>query len=153
MEYSSIELNDLPDEILLIIMKKLHNVEVLNSFMGVNKRFNRIAHDRTFTSHLSLMKRSWHCIIYNSLPDVVLDRFCSQILPEINHQINWLDLELTSIDRILRATNYPNLYEIGLYGIDIERALSVFLGKVFSSTHYLSLENNFVFHPCLPMIV
>ncbi|CAF1037020.1 unnamed protein product [Rotaria sp. Silwood1] len=109
MEYSSVKLNDLPDAILLIIMKKLHNVEVFNSFIGVNKRFNRIAHDRTFSSYLSLMKRSSHNSMYDPLSDSMFNQFCSQILPEIHHQINWLDLESTAMDRILLATNYLNL--------------------------------------------
>jgi hypothetical protein len=55
MEHSLIELGDLPDEILLILLKKLENIEVLNSLIGVNKRFSSIERDLTFTSHLSLM--------------------------------------------------------------------------------------------------
>ncbi|CAF3201428.1 unnamed protein product [Rotaria sp. Silwood2] len=97
--------------------------------MGVNKRFNRIAYDRTFTSHLSLMKRSSYKSMYDPLSDPILDRFCSKILPEIHHQINWLDLESTSMNRILRATNYPNLYGVGLYGIDIEGVVSLFIDE------------------------
>jgi hypothetical protein len=38
MEYSRIQLNDLPDEILMIIFKKLANADVLYSLSGVNKR-------------------------------------------------------------------------------------------------------------------
>ncbi|CAF4381930.1 unnamed protein product, partial [Rotaria sp. Silwood2] len=40
----------------------------------------------------------------------MLDRFCLQILPEIHYKIKWLDLESSSMERILLATNYPNLY-------------------------------------------
>lgn len=36
------QLNDLPDEILLLILKKLQNCEVLYSFHDVNQRFNRV---------------------------------------------------------------------------------------------------------------
>ncbi|CAF3198085.1 unnamed protein product [Rotaria sp. Silwood2] len=53
MEYSCSQLNDLPDE---IILKNLWNVEVLYSLIGINNRFNTIAHDSTFTSRLTLMQ-------------------------------------------------------------------------------------------------
>ncbi|CAF4661927.1 unnamed protein product [Rotaria sp. Silwood2] len=128
MKYSFIQLNDLPDEVLLIILKNFHNVEVLDSLIGVNKRLNIIAHDSIFTNHLTLYFLD-NCI--SPLPDPMLDRFCLQILPEIHHKIKWLNLESTSMERILLATNYPNLYGLGLYGIDVEKALSLFNGKLF----------------------
>ncbi len=108
MEHSSVELNDLPDEILIYILKKLYNVEVLYSLIGVNKRLNTIVHDPIFTSYLTFMI----CFSDGSidpLPDPILDRFCLQILLEIHHEIKWLNSELSSIERILLYTNYPNL--------------------------------------------
>ncbi|CAF4703120.1 unnamed protein product, partial [Rotaria magnacalcarata] len=56
MKHSLIQLNDLPDEILMIILKKLDNNEVFYSLIGVNKRLNTLVHDTIFTSHLTLMK-------------------------------------------------------------------------------------------------
>ncbi|CAF1049691.1 unnamed protein product [Adineta steineri] len=126
MKHLFVELNDLPDEILLNILKKLDNVEVLNSLIGINKRFNRIVHDPIFTSYLSLMKYSSNNSVHYALPDSILDQCCLQILPSIHHKINWLDLELTSIERILLATNYSNLNRLGLYNIDIDKAISIF---------------------------
>ncbi|CAF4574058.1 unnamed protein product [Rotaria sp. Silwood2] len=64
----------------------------------------------------------------SSHPDPILDRFCLQILPEIHHKIKWLNLESSSIERIL-VTNYPNLYGLGLYDVEIETALSLFMDK------------------------
>ncbi|CAF0910860.1 unnamed protein product [Rotaria sordida] len=123
MKYSFIQLNNLPDEILLIILKNLHNVEVLDSLIGVNKRLNTIAYDSIFTNHLTLYFMDKRI---SSLPDPMLDRFCLQILPEIHHKIKWLNLESTSMERILLAINYPNLHGLGLYGIDVEKAISLF---------------------------
>jgi hypothetical protein len=40
MKRSLVQLNDLPDEILMIILKKLDNDQVLYSLIGVNKRLN-----------------------------------------------------------------------------------------------------------------
>jgi hypothetical protein len=55
MEYSCIQLNDLPDEILMIILKKLNNLEILYSLIGVNKRSNKIVHDTIFTHGFCLL--------------------------------------------------------------------------------------------------
>ncbi len=129
MEYSFAQLNDLPDEILVIILKKLFNVEVLYSLIGVNHRLNTIAHDSIFTSHLTLMKYLSDDSI-DPLSAPILDRFRLEILPEIHDKIEWLNLESSSIERILLATNYPNLYGLGVYNINIEQAQSLFVGKI-----------------------
>ncbi|CAF1646068.1 unnamed protein product [Rotaria sp. Silwood1] len=65
----------------------------------------------------------------DSLPDPILDRFCLQILHEIHYKIQWLNLESSSMKRILLATNYPNLFGLGLYDIEIETALSLFIDE------------------------
>ncbi|CAF3245281.1 unnamed protein product, partial [Rotaria sp. Silwood2] len=57
----------------------------------------------------------------------MLDRFCLQILPAIHHHIKWLNLESSSMKSILRATNYPNLYGLGLFDIDTETARYLFV--------------------------
>ena len=61
----------------------------------------------------------------------MLDQFCLEILPSIHHKIKWLYLESTSMERILLATNYPNLYRLGIYKIQAERAVHLFSGKIF----------------------
>lgn len=129
MEDVSIKLNDLPDEILIFILRKLYDVDVLYSLIGVNKRLNTIAHDSIFTSHLTLTY--FLDDITYPLSDPMLERFCSQILPSIHHKIKWLNLEPTSMQRIL-ATNYPNLNGLGLYCIDVENAACLLTGKLFS---------------------
>ncbi|CAF2878107.1 unnamed protein product [Rotaria sp. Silwood2] len=129
MQRLFIQLDDLPDVILIYIFKKLYNVEVLYSLMGVNQRFNRIVHDTIFTRVLYLLK---YCPDDDStfpLPDPILDRFCSKILPEIGHQIETLFLERTSVERVLYATNYPNLNNLGLCDIDIKLAMSLFVDE------------------------
>ena len=100
MKYSCAELNDLPDEILLIIFKKLGNLEVLYSFQGVNERFNNIIHDPILTSRLSFPQLSFQKYIKKFSSDIILNRFCSQILPTIRTKIKWLDLESESMRNI-----------------------------------------------------
>ncbi|CAF1077709.1 unnamed protein product [Rotaria sordida] len=62
----------------------------------------------------------------NQLPDAVLDRFCLEILPKIHHKIEWLDVESSSIERILLLTNYSNLNGLRLYDLTSERARDFF---------------------------
>ncbi|CAF3121985.1 unnamed protein product, partial [Rotaria sp. Silwood2] len=125
MEHSYIQLNDLPDEILIYIFKKLTNAEVLYSLSGVNKRLNKIIYDSVFTNDLSLMMSTSNGLVY-SLSDLILDRFCSYILPSIHKKIQCLHLESLSMERILRGRNYPNLYGISLHNIQAKTAIDLF---------------------------
>ncbi|CAF3298072.1 unnamed protein product [Rotaria socialis] len=135
MENSFIQLNDLPDEILLTILKKLPNTDVLYSLIGVNKRLDTIVKDSIFTRYLTLMTP---CNDLSRITEPILNRFCVEILSEIRHKILWLNLELSSMDRILLSTNYPNLLGLALHKLIPEKASELFTGKIFS----LILLNN-----------
>ncbi|CAF4814343.1 unnamed protein product [Rotaria sp. Silwood1] len=124
-----VEFDDLPDEILIYIFKKLYNVEVLYSLMDVNQRLNRIVHDTIFTRDLYLLEYLPDNKTSSPLSDSILDQFCSKILPEIGHRIKTLYLEQTSMKRILHTTNYPNLNNLSLFHIDIETAMALFDDK------------------------
>jgi hypothetical protein len=128
MEHRCIQLADISDEILLLILKKLSNIEVLYSLIGVNIRFDKITRDPIFTNHLALVKRSANGDI-KSIDDPIFDRFYSEILPTIHHKINWLDLELLSMERVLLSIDYPNLYGLSLFNIEREPAVRLFSGK------------------------
>ncbi|CAF2059874.1 unnamed protein product [Rotaria magnacalcarata] len=136
MKYSCVELNNLPDEILLIIFKKLDNLEILHSFQGVNERFNKIIYDPIFTSRLSFPQLSFNKYIKKFSSDIILNRFCSHILPTIRTKITWLDLEAESMRNILDAADYPNLYALGLYNVEEETAKCLFTGKEISIVFY-----------------
>ena len=45
---------DLPDEIFLIIFKKMSTLDIFHSFENVNRRFNRLIVDSLFTRHLEI---------------------------------------------------------------------------------------------------
>ncbi|CAF1380874.1 unnamed protein product [Rotaria sp. Silwood1] len=130
MEHSCVQLNDLPDEVLLIIFKKLNNVKVLYSLMGINKRLDKILHDSIFTTNLTLLKYLLYDSIY-SLSNSMLDRYCVEILPKVNNKIKWLNLESSSMKRILLSAKYPNLFGLGIYNIEKETTLRLFTGKIF----------------------
>jgi hypothetical protein len=154
MEDLSIQLDDLPDEILIYIFKKLYNHEVLYSLMGVNQRLNRIVHDKMFTRDLCLLRYCSYDDSIIPLPDSTIDRCCSKILPDIGHQIESLFLERTSIERVLHATNYPNLNNLGLCDVNYNVAISLFGlsykfamppsdGKRFSFNFILEMNSSF----------
>ncbi|CAF4377732.1 unnamed protein product, partial [Adineta steineri] len=124
MKYSFIQLNDFPDEILIIILKELNNIEVLYSLLGVNKRLDSIVLDPIFTRKLTI-RRSFNGL--NQLFDTVIDRFCLEILLKIHHKIEWIDVESSSLERILLLTNYPNLNGLGLYDLTAEKARDFFI--------------------------
>jgi hypothetical protein len=137
---SSIQLTDLPDEILLIIFKKLANIELLYSLMDVDPRLDVILNESIFTNRLILFRFLSRRLVYRKslvpyyfypLLDPILDRFCERILPKINLKVRWLELESKSMERVLHAANYPNLFGVVIYNIKTERALQVFSGKIF----------------------
>jgi len=78
--HPSVNIVDLPEEILLHILKKLNNFDVLYSLVGVNKQLDRLACDIDFTRLVDLMT-----IELNRVTDLrgnaILDRFCMEILP------------------------------------------------------------------------
>jgi len=131
MKRLCVQLTDLSDEILLLLLKNLTNVEVLYSLRDVNKRLDKMVHDSIFTSNLALFNSFSNGDIY-PIPPLILDRFCSQILPKIHQKIKWPDLEPLSMERILLSANYPNLFGLGIYNIDKDTALNLFTGKIFS---------------------
>ncbi|CAF1397343.1 unnamed protein product [Rotaria sordida] len=167
MEHSRIQLDDLPDEIILIILKKLHNCDVLYSLIGVNKRLDSIANDSIFTSNLTLIspvKKRFETIgndafftrnltliksfdgLSCQFTDVILNRFCLEILPKINDKIERLNVESSFMERILRLTNYPNLRTLGLYDLPSKTVNYLFSNESYLIRHYrnqiLSLSIN-----------
>ncbi|CAF1120823.1 unnamed protein product [Rotaria sp. Silwood1] len=113
---SCFELNDLIDEILLLIFEKLDNLDILYSLHGVNKRLNNIIRDPLFTNSLNFVK--WSSKKFSS--NVIFNRYCLQILPDISMKIKWFYIESSSAKHILRAADYPNLYELGLYNMKVK---------------------------------
>ncbi len=130
MNRSCVELIDLPDEILLMIFKKLNNLQVLYSIQGANDRLNKIIHDPIFTNRLNFVQWSSNELINVFSSNIIRNRFCLQILPEISMKVKWLDLESSSMRNILRAANYPNLYGLGLYNIRKKTATRLFIGML-----------------------
>ncbi|CAF4303897.1 unnamed protein product [Rotaria sp. Silwood2] len=53
----------------------------------------------------------------NSRNNSILDRFCSDIVPRIQHNIECLTLDAFSTDRVVRIGNYSKLHKITLRNV------------------------------------
>ncbi|CAF0953342.1 unnamed protein product [Adineta steineri] len=107
MDRSNIHLLDLPNEILIYILKKLDNIDVLYSLFGImNKRLNALTQEEVFSNTLNFAS--------NIHETRIIDRFCNYILPRIHFNVKCLIVESTSMERILLATSYPNLTELNI---------------------------------------
>jgi hypothetical protein len=128
MKHSYLQLDDLPDEILLIILKNMKGALALYSLMKLNSRFDRILRDPTIVDRLTLMTCASNGFIYPMYRKTI-DRFCLHILPEIHRNIKWLNLEASSMERLLLAADYPNIEGLGLYNLVEGKDTHMFNGK------------------------
>ena len=129
MTHSKVNILNLPDEIILIIWNKLNKIDVLYSFLNANRRFNKLARDKIYTRSIELIRTNCEEEDNCSLSDQVLDRFCSDILPKIHHNVEHLILEAHSMERILYTSGYSRLYQLTLINLTQELAMQVFAGK------------------------
>jgi hypothetical protein len=114
---------DLSDEILLIILKKLNNIDVLYSLLNINnERLNILVQEKIFNNTLDFLSID----NTSSTDQRKLDRFCIDILPRIHDNVKCFNLEPVSMERILLAADYPNLTELKLFNFKQEIALSYF---------------------------
>ncbi|CAF3071348.1 unnamed protein product, partial [Rotaria sp. Silwood2] len=130
MNQSNIHLVDLPDEILLMILKKLDNINVLYLLMGViDEQFDILLRDNIFTDTLNFISRSSTNDDISSIDHRIINRFCFDILPKIHHNVKHLILEPMFMERILIAGNYPNLTSLTLFNFGKHSALNYFTDK------------------------
>ncbi|CAF5105961.1 unnamed protein product [Rotaria magnacalcarata] len=121
MNQSNVHLLGLPNEVLLIILRKLNNIDVLYSLLDINnRRFDILAQDKIFTDVLNFVDIDNMSLI---------DRFCIDILPRIHDNIKSIILEPVLMERILLATVYPNLTELKLFNFKQQIVSKYFTGK------------------------
>jgi hypothetical protein len=144
MNRSDIDLLDLPNEILLIILKKLDNIDVLYSLFGINnRRLDILVQGDAFTNTLNLATKS-------SITDFKLDRFRTYILPRSHHCIKKLILETTSMEHILLAGDYPNLTSLELFNFEKAKVFPYFTGRYLTSCKVINIQKHRInFFSCL----
>ncbi|CAF2038806.1 unnamed protein product [Rotaria magnacalcarata] len=137
MNQSKVGLLDLPDEILLTILKKLDNIDVLYSLLDVdNQRLDIIAQGNIFINTLNFVFTTFTNDI-SSINDTMVDRFCINILPRIHYNIKSLTVDSLSMERILFCVDYPNLTELKLFNFNGKIASHYFRDKGPFDGHFL----------------
>ena len=121
MNRSNVHLLDLPDEILLTILNKMNNMDVLYSLLDINNgRLNTLAQENTFTSILKVPT------IYDY---ALINRLCIDILPKIHHNVKCFIFDSYCMERILLVADYPHLTELKIFHFDQGIALDYFTSK------------------------
>jgi len=125
---------DLPDEVLLIILKRLNTIDLLHSLVDVNRRFDRLVLDSLYILDLDMTDIMTINSLYDqtSIDPRILPRICEKILPWIHHQIQKLTIEQYSMKQILLAANYPQLYSLSLINFHEEILYQYLTGMVFN---------------------
>jgi len=95
-----------------------------------NQRLDTIVPDKAFTKTLNFVLTTI-TDDFLSIPDSILNRYCINILPKIDHNVISLILESGSIERILVAADYPNLTELKLFNVNDYIVSRYFTGKKF----------------------
>jgi hypothetical protein len=122
---------DLPNEILLLILKKLNNIDILYSMLGVHRqRLDNLLQEDTFTNTLNFVLITSNDDI-SSLPYHIVYSFCKHILPKIDQNIKYLILDSLSMENILRVASYPNLTQLKLFNFNDKIVVNYFTGKSF----------------------
>ena len=135
MNRHSIRLLDLPNEILFLILRKLNNVDVLNSLLGINnQQLETVAQQEIFTNILDFVCVSRLTDEISPVPVSTLVRFCDSILPRIHRNVRTLIVEADSMEPILRAAIFPNLTQLKIYNFNQAIVSRYFMGKLFVFT-------------------
>ena len=141
MNQHNVHLFGLPNEILFFILKKLNNIDVLYSLLGIgNRRLDIIAQDQIFTNILDFVFISQSTNQISSISGSIIDRFCVDILPRIHENVQSLIVDSVSIGCILGADNYPNLTELKLFNFNKAIVAQYFMGKIFMCSDLLKKD-------------
>ncbi|CAF3672013.1 unnamed protein product [Rotaria sp. Silwood1] len=131
-----INILDLPNEILLTIIKKLNMVDVLYSLVDINERLNQLVFDPFYIHNLDMTMKS-SSDDTSSISDQVLNRICKNILPRIHHHVNKLTVEPHSLKHILFNGNiYPQLFSLSFINFQEEMLYQYLTGILFKFVHF-----------------
>jgi len=130
---NDIKIVDLADEILLMILNKLDQIDVLHSVVHVNRRFQELALDPLYIRDLHLSDMSNLKSLFDStLPfdRESISRLSEEILPQIHHLVQKLTIEQCLAKHVL-GMNYPQLYSLSLMHFEEEILYQYLTGNIF----------------------
>jgi hypothetical protein len=90
----------------------------------VNKKLDKLIRDVVFTRSLDFVTTLSN-EEYDSRINSILDRFCIDILPQIQHNLECLTLEPSLIERVLYIGHYPKLHKLTLVHLQVKVASSI----------------------------
>lgn len=126
MNESKCRLLDLPNEILLTILRNLNSVDVLYLLFYVgNERLNYLAQDKILSSTLDFASVDHSLLTYQQK----LDQFCLDILPRISSNVWCLIVEPIAMERILLAADYSNLTRLKILNFEQKVAFKYLTGR------------------------
>jgi len=105
----------LSDEILLIILNKLSNTDVLYSLIEVNKRLDRLVRHCSLSKSIDLV----NVLTRERKFPRKIERFCFEIIPRIKENIQSLILDDLSIEQVLSLGYYPNLSQLLIFQLNL----------------------------------
>ena len=123
---------DLPDEILLEIFNKLNMVHVLQSFVDVNQRFNRLTLDPCYIHNLDMSVKSSLLQQTSQIDNEKIGKLCKKVLPRISHYIHKLTIPSGSIEYI-NNIDYPQLHSLSLVNFKPQTILEQLTGNIHCS--------------------
>ncbi|CAF1377089.1 unnamed protein product [Rotaria magnacalcarata] len=119
MTQHNVQILDLPDEILLLVLKKLDNIDVLYSLLGINNhRLDVIVQEKIVTDVLSFVSISNLTEEISPISALALNRFRNGILPKIHKNVKSFIVESDSFECILGAATYPNLTQLKIFNLN-----------------------------------
>ena len=125
---SAMRLLHLPNEIILKILQNLSNMDVLYSLSGISdERLNLLVRSEIFANTLNFVSNDPH--MTSSINTSILDRFCFDILPQIQHNVRHVIVEVGNMERILFAGEYPNLIKLKIFNLNEEILSHYLIGK------------------------
>ena len=125
---NSINILDLPDEILQFIFHQLNLVDMFYSWVNVNERFDRLVLDPLHVQHLNFAIKRFNGSGNLRYTDI-LERICERVLPRINDKVIGLTLEPLSIEHVLSNVAYPQLRSLSFIDFQPEELSRYFASK------------------------
>jgi hypothetical protein len=74
MNRSYVQLDDLPDELLMFIFNKMNNIDLLYSLFGINQRLDLILQDSNYTNCMNFFQWSPRKYVNRFSPEILSDR-------------------------------------------------------------------------------